>query len=192
MEQIAELERRIAVALDRIGRGVEYLAEARNTAAGVYAGDGPSDGEAGAESGIDQAELARLVEALAAERDIERDMAEQAQDRLRKVKEREHNTRISLQAEIDRLSRALDEQGLEMQRIRNLVVQLRDQVRMQREAAEQNVADPALINRALQTELEAFRATRLAEMAEMDGILAELTPLVAAAEAAQQEGEANA
>ena len=45
-----------------------------------------------------------------------------------------------------------------------------------RTAAAAGVTEPGLINKAMATELEALRATRLTEMAEMDEILAALEP----------------
>ena len=44
------------------------------------------------------------------------------------------------------------------------------------------MADPGLINRAMQAELEALRATRAAEASEMSDILAALGPIVEAEE----------
>lgn len=155
MEQIDELERRIATALDRVVRGIEALDAAPDPAA---------------------AETARLAEAL----DEERMAAAQLAERLRAVKEREAAERAPLEAEIDRLAQLLDEQGLELQRMRHTVVQLRDQLRQHREAAEAGVVEPHLINRALLTELEALRAARLSEVAEMDGILSEIGALIVA------------
>ena len=46
------------------------------------------------------------------------------------------------------------------------------------EAAAQGLADPQQVNRAMLAELDALRATRLTEVAQMDEILAELAPLI--------------
>lgn len=163
MEQIAELERRITAALDRIARGIDRL-------------DAPDT--------TSLHELSRLTQALEAERMASAQCAE----RLRAVKERDAGIRAAYEQETARLSQLLDEQALEMQRMRNVVVQLREQVRMQREAAERGVAEPHLINRAMLAELESLRATRMAEVAEMDGILSELTPLLEGAETMAKGG----
>ncbi|MEZ5756239.1 MAG: hypothetical protein R3D90_16290 [Paracoccaceae bacterium] len=72
----------------------------------------------------------------------------------------------------------LDVQGLEMHRMRKTVVQLRENLRGLRRAQAANLADPEQINRAMMAELEAVRVTRLSEVAEMDEILSELTPLI--------------
>lgn len=179
MEQIKELERRIAAALDRIGRGLEGLAAPSDSAVMDKGADGFMDGAA---------EVARLTEELEAERVT----AELAQEKLARFREREFDARAALQGEIDRLTRLVDEQGIEMQRIRNLIVSLREQLRQGREAAERGLSDPGLINRSVLAEMEAMRATRAIEIAEMDAILAELAPLVAAAEAARTEGATDA
>jgi hypothetical protein len=78
----------------------------------------------------------------------------------------------------DRLTRALDAQGLELQRMKKTVIQLRESLAALRETQTEAVADPHLVNRAMLTELEALRATRLTEMAQMEEILAELHPLI--------------
>ncbi len=51
-------------------------------------------------------------------------------------------------------------------------------MRALREAQAEGLQEPHLIIRAMQAELEALRATRLSEMAEMDEILSELKPLI--------------
>jgi poly-gamma-glutamate capsule biosynthesis protein CapA/YwtB (metallophosphatase superfamily) len=79
---------------------------------------------------------------------------------------------------VGRLVRALDAQGLELQRLKKTVIQLRESLRALREAQTGAVADPHLLNTAMLVELEALHATRLTEMAQMEEILAELHPLI--------------
>ena len=50
------------------------------------------------------------------------------------------------------------------------------------EAAAAGIGDAHLVNKAMLAELDALRATRLTELAEMEEILAELSPLIAEAE----------
>lgn len=123
--------------------------------------DRPADGQGASE----------IEEALQAERDANAQMAE----RLRALKERDGE----MQEKLDRLTRQLDTQGLEVQRMRKNVIALREAVRALREAQTEGVAEPHLLNKAMLTELDALRATRLTEIAEMDEILAELKPLIA-------------
>lgn len=154
-ESVGELERRLAVALDRIARGLDRMAAA-------------------APAARPDPEVARLREALEAER------AEKAQlaERVKAIKERQETHVGQLERRLSRLTEQADVQGLELQRLKKALIQLREANRLLREAQEAGVADPAAINRSLQAEVEALRAARTAEIAELDEILAELRPLV--------------
>jgi predicted nucleic acid-binding Zn-ribbon protein len=143
MSEIAELERRITAALERIGRGVDGLAA--RTPAPVPVEDGASGDRAAARA-----------EAAAA--------SARAAD---------------LQAAVDHLTRQLDVCGLDLQRMRKVVIQLRETVRSLREAQTAGLADAGAINAALAVEVEALRLERQAELAEMEAILAALKPLAA-------------
>ncbi len=154
MAEIAELERRITAALERIGKGIDQL-----PSAGVAA---PSD------------DIAALREALEEERTANAQLTE----RLKAVKDRDAASVQSLTQRIEVMTRQLDVQGLELQRMRKTSVQLREHLRAMREAQAEGVTEPHLINKSMLTELEALRAARASETAEMDEILAELTPLV--------------
>lgn len=160
MQDIAELERRITAALDRIGQGLDRLPTP------VPAKEMTLDGAL-------SKDLARVQAAL----DEERMVTAQLNERLRTVKEKEALLRAELDEKCQRLTRQLDTQGLELQRMRKTAVQLREQLREIREAQLRD-ADPQLVNKAMQTELEALRATRMTEMAEMEELIAELSPLL--------------
>lgn len=163
MGQIEELEQRIAAAFQRISDGVEALS-ARGAAAPAL-----EDPDA----------LARLEEELEAERLTNA----QLNERLRALSNDRSATETALRDEIAALTRALDEQGLDIQRLTSTVTSLREDLRRLREGAEGGVTDPALINRAMLAELEALRATRAAEAHEMADILAALGPVLDAEEA---------
>ena len=83
-----------------------------------------------------------------------------------------------LEARVEALTAQIDAQGIELGRMKSTSVQLRETNRALREAAERGVSDPQLVNKSLQAELDALRAARAAEVAELDGILAELKPLI--------------
>jgi uncharacterized protein YhaN len=151
MSNIEELERRINVAFDRIGQAVDGFV-APTTGAGT--------GE--------------LQDALLTEQTANAQLTE----RLRVVKAREASQAAEAAEKVDRLNRALDAQGLELQRMKKTAIQLRESLAALRETQTEAVADPHLVNRAMLTELEALRATRLTEMAQMEVILAELHPLI--------------
>jgi Mg2+ and Co2+ transporter CorA len=151
MSDIEELERRISAAFDRIGQAVDGLVPAA--------------------SGIS---TEALQDALLAEQTTNAQLAE----RLRIVMEREASQAAEAAGTRDRLTRALDAQGQELQRMKKTVIQLRESLAALRAAQTGAVADPHLVNKAMLTELEALRATRLTEMAQMEEILAELHPLI--------------
>lgn len=167
MDTIAELERRITAALMRIGQAVE----------GIEKQAAPPDSPpvATLADGVAEAEIARLNEAL----DEEQMLSAQLNERLRTVRDKESAERITLQIEVDRLMKLLDVQGLEMQRLKKTVVALREQTRSLTEAGEMGQIEPHLINKAMLTELEALRALRTTEAAELDEIIAALDPLAA-------------
>ena len=87
-----------------------------------------------------------------------------------------------LRATVGRLTAQLDAQGLDLQRTRKTMMQLREQLRALRQAQAQGAADPALVDQAMAVELDALRVSRLSEIAEMDEILSELKPLIAEAQ----------
>lgn len=165
MQDLAELERRIAAALQRIGDGIEAVTA-----------EPPPAEDAAAKDDI----IADLTAALEAERQANADLRaqlEEAQSAAPMAVDVPADA-ADLQARLDRMTAQLDVQGLEMQRMRKTVVQLRENLRGMRRSQAANLADPDQINRAMMAELEAMRVTRLSEVAEMDEILSELTPLI--------------
>ena len=163
MGQIADLEQRITTAFARIVAGVAAL-EARPAPPAPVA---------------DTSELTGLQAALEEERMAHAQLAE----RLKMLRDQDAKAQAALTAEVTTLTRQLDAQGLDVQRLSGTVSQLREELRRLREAAEQGMADPQLINRAMLAELEALRATRAAETTEMAEIIAALTPILDAEEA---------
>jgi chromosome segregation ATPase len=148
MDDVKALEKRILTALARVAKGIEGRPAA---ASGDDAASGLRSELADA-----QAEIGRL------------------RDRVRQAPQRDPSVN---EARVDKLTRQLDVQGIEMQRLRKTNLALREQLRSLREAAEGGV-DAAALNRAMKDELEALRATRHAEIAEMDEILGELTAMI--------------
>ncbi len=175
MTEIAELERRITAALERIGRGLEAMpvnpvvAEAPDAAIAPVLDVVPDTRDA---------DIARLLAAL----DAERATVAQLQDRLRASRDKDGVVQSQQDSKVDRMTRQLDVQGLELQRMRKTAITLREQLRAMRQAQANGVTEAQLINKAMLAELEALRSTRLSEMAEMDDIIAELTPMITEAE----------
>lgn len=175
---IAELERRITSALERIGKGLDAFASAPVAAASAPAAAAPPEKSARDSTAL-EAEITKLREAL----EVEKTANAQLNERLKSVKDRDSLTQTQLEAKVEKMTRQLDVQGLELQRMRKSTIQLREHLRVLHEAAAENMAEPHLINKAMLAELESLRATRHTETAEMDEILAELQPLIEEARA---------
>ncbi len=163
MSDIAELERRISVALARIDAGVEALAAMP-----------PAEPLAGPAAIRDDAEIARLAEEL----DAERTANAQLTERVRAIKEKQEGVVGALEATVERLTGQLNAADAEIQRLKRHNEDLSEANRALSAAAAAGVAEPDLINRSMMSELEAMRAARAAEIAEMNEILAELKPLI--------------
>ncbi|MDP3194499.1 hypothetical protein [Tabrizicola sp.] len=161
MQDITELEKRITAALERIGKGVDRLSANPRPAT--------APASAPAATATPQSDAA-----LRAQLEEEKSLTAQLQARLRAASTRE--AKGDLQEKVDRLTQDLDVKGLELQRMRRVNASLREQLEALRTAAASGVTEPHLINKAMQTELETLRATRLTEIAEMDEILAALEP----------------
>lgn len=164
MNDLAELERRISAALTRIGAGIDRL------------GATPAEPTAATGVGPDTEELARLREQLEAERTTNAQLTA----RLRAVKARDNKAGAALEQRVAELTRQLDAQGLEAQRMKKNMIQLREALRMLREEAQERV-EAHLINKAMLAELESLRSERAAEAAELAEILSEIGPIVRAA-----------
>lgn len=162
MNDIAELERRITMALERIGAGIDHIG-----AAPAQGGGNVTDGDA-------EARLAELQDAL----DSERTTNAQLTERVRAIKEKQETMVGALENKVARLTRQVDAAMADLQRLREANQELAEANRALGAAVEEGVADPNLINHAMLAELEALRAARAAEVAEMDDILAELKPLI--------------
>lgn len=166
MQDLQELERRISHALDRIAQGVEALDGLTLPPKGTAAAD--------PQAVVPDPDAARLAEAL----QVERDANAQLRERLRVLHERQAEGSAPLEARIAALTAQIDAQAIELGRLKSTSVQLRETIRALREAAERGLCEPHLVNKSLQAEVDALRAARAAEVAELDGILAELKPLI--------------
>jgi hypothetical protein len=175
-------EERISTALSRLSAALDALSVRRPAVpeAGVAvtppdAGDGP--------------DAAALASAKAA---LTQQIAENADltTRLAEAEGRALSDRAALDEQLAGARAQLDAQGLEMQRLRMGNVQLRETLRALRDAAGAGVADAHQINKAMQAELDALRTSRLAEISELNEILAELDPLIEAARPAQESHDA--
>ncbi len=165
MQDIAELERRLTAALERIDRGVAGLAAL-----------GEPNGEPTAF--LPESDFAKLNENL----DEERMLNAQLTERLRVVNDKHSAEKSALTGEISDLNAQLSDQASELASLRETVAQLTSDLDDLRSMAERGVTEPEFINHTLQTEVEALRAAREEEAAALDDIVAALTPLVTKAE----------
>ncbi|MHA7876289.1 hypothetical protein [Roseivivax sp.] len=175
MSDLSELERRIAAALDRISRGVEGLGH-----------DAPAAGD-DAEAGAARAEIARLEAAL----EDERTANAQLEARVRAIRDKQDGEVSGLRGEAESTRQALADLDAELQRLRHANDMLTRTNAEMREALQDNLGEPHLINQAMLAELEALRAARSAEGAESRAVLSALTPLLAEAEARASEEEVS-
>ena len=155
MQSLVELEQRLSDALDRINSGITASHLQQSPAIALPNSDD-----------------------LQTSLDEERMLSAQLNERLRATKEKDTQAQAQLTAKIAQMSQQLDAQGAELTRMRSTNIQLREVLHILREAAAQGVSDPHVVNHAMQTELDALRASRMTEVAQMDEILAELAPLI--------------
>ncbi|MBN9886550.1 hypothetical protein [Salipiger abyssi] len=180
MTQIDELQSRITRALDRISQGVEGL-----SAASVPAPDAvPETPEEAADSGAAEAEIAALQLSL----DEEKMANAQLEERVKMLHARleEQATPApapdaALQEQLAAQREGMAELDTELQRLRLSNDMLRRTNEEMRAALEANLGEPHLINKAMLAELEALRAARAAEEAEMRAVLGALEPVLAEA-----------
>lgn len=165
MSEISDFETRITAALERIGRAVA-AAEEQNASGGGIASDEMA------------AEMGRLQEAL----DAERDTNAQLEERVRAIHEKQQSHVASLEEEVETLRHQLMHHDAETQKLRQVNTQLRANNTALREANATAIGDPALVNTALMTELEALKIGRDADLAELGAILNDLRPYTDAAQ----------
>lgn len=161
MSDITEYERRIAAALERIGHGIEAVS--RPLAETVAA---PAEAES--------PDTAALREALESERAANAQLVE----RVRAIKEKQDSTIGKLERRVAKLTRQLEAGGADAAKLRRANMQLSEASQALREAMAAGLPEPHLINKAMLAELEALRALRASDAAEMEEILAELQPFL--------------
>lgn len=159
MSDTSDLTTRLTAALDRIADAAETL-PAPQDAAQVPAAD---------------------VDALNAELEAERAANEQLEERVRAIMERQESVVARLEQEVKELKAALVARDGSVRHVRQTNGKLRQSNRALRTANAQGLADPALINAAMEAELEALRLAQAADRAELDDILSVIEPIVGGA-----------
>jgi predicted nucleic acid-binding Zn-ribbon protein len=153
MSNIDELQRRITAAMDRVAAGLAEI----------------SSGQAAADP-----DMAQALE-------DERTANAQLTERVRALKTKSDAEMASLRTQVEESQGRMAQLDVELQRVRRANAALADACTALRDANEEGVGDPHLINKTMLAELEALRAARAADVAESSAILAALTPLVDAA-----------
>jgi len=169
MNEIAELERRIAYAMERIAKGVEALDKATSVPpapAPTLAADGGDAGGA--------AELEALRTALAEERLA----TAQLEERVRAIKQKQEIQAANLITEQAATREKLSQLDSELSRLRKANEQLQSSNAALRAANESGVGEPHLINKSMMAELESMRAARQVDIAEAEAIKGALVPLL--------------
>lgn len=202
MSEIAEYERRISFALERISRGVETLtsrpaapeAVAQEGGEAVEAAPAPelapepapepapeipavlaraADQQAAAAA---QAEIARLTEALEAERTANAQLSE----RVRAIREKQETMVSAMEKRLAQTMKSYEAAQVEIGRLKRVN---KDLSTVNAEFMDSGNSPAAhLINRAAMAELEALRAARASEAAEIEEVLGAIEPLLAARE----------
>lgn len=161
MSDFSELEQRVITALERIGSGTRSLTSALKAA--EDAGGKPDD-----------AALAAVQEALEAERVANA----QLEERVKAIREKQDGQVEQLETRVGDLTTRLKQAESELARLKQVNAQLRDNNAALRQANSQGLGDAHLINKSMQTELEALRILREADRTELDEIIGTLSPFV--------------
>jgi len=202
MTELAEYERRIAYALERIGRGVETLNERRAATEEALQLMQAESVEATPDEDLLEAALSDVVaEAVAeavsdaglaelrAELEAERAANALLSDRVRAIREKQETTLAALEKRLAQATRALEAVQVEANRLKRANGELIDVNRALVDGAGR--IDPQLVNRSMQAELEAMRAARAWEASELADVISGLAPIVAAHVKGQPAGGAE-
>ncbi|TKD17453.1 hypothetical protein FBT96_14585 [Rhodobacter capsulatus] len=192
MTELAEYERRIAFALERIGRGVETLGDLRVAALAAAAAVPAPESEpepvpepapepvpdiAAAPVAVETGPAPEVL-ALQAELEAERAASAQLTERVLAIREKQETTLAALERRLTQATRALEAVQVEANRLKRANNDLIEVNRQLIDGAGR--IDPALVNLSMQAELEALRAARAWEASELSEIVTGLAPIVAA------------
>jgi chromosome segregation ATPase len=119
-----------------------------------------------------------VLAAVQAELADERVVTAQLEERIRVLKDRQDSRITALEAELAAQRGQMERFDGDLQRLRQSNADLRDLTGQLRAALAAEVAEPELVNRAMLAEIEALRATRAADLAEVKAVFEELRPLI--------------
>ncbi len=153
MTDIADLTKRISEALERTTTSLETL------------GGTPPD-------------AARLEEALEAEKTANA----QLEERVKSIREKQETTVADLESRVSEMTETLEARDRDLQKLRRVNSTLRETIAQLREAHAAALPDPHLLNKSMQSELEALRAASAVDAAELTEVMAALDAIVKEAE----------
>lgn len=182
MNEIAELERRIAYAIERISKGVEAMDQAKAVVA-------QPDPVAATPAPVADPDGNAAVEALRAELEEERLANAQLEERVRTLKRRQEVQAANLLTEQATAREKLAHLDSELTRLRKANDQLQASNEALRAAQQSGMSEPHLVNKSMMTELEAMRAARRVDRAEAEAIKVALVPLLRDPEAADDAAD---
>ncbi len=174
MSDIDAVQGRIMAALDRIGQGLDALSA--------------DSGETSSE------ETRKLQQNLEDEKLANAQLKERVKTLRARLEKAETAASVDAGAQ-DAHAEALRKLDADLQALRHVNQQLRDNNAALREANATGVVEPHLINKAMMAELEGLRAVRASDRTEVDAVLAELDKVVRAAtqeSAPVEDGEKTA
>ncbi len=161
MQEIAELERRITFALERVSKGLAQLTL-----------PSPKDPVIAKTDDEDQTDVLRTA------LDEERTVTAQLQERLRAIKEKEVLALEALQSQLTSMSGMLAKQNTELGRLRRTLSDTTQELANLTDAAQAGPIEASHINAAMQSELQALRLLRASEADELGNLVSVLTPLI--------------
>lgn len=167
MNDITELEGRLAAALDRIGAGLDGLARPVE----LPEVEAPEVGTSSDE-----------VEALRQDLEAEREVTAQLEERVRAVRQATDDRVAELEASLAALEAKVTPLQEDRQRLKLVNKQLRNSNVALRKANSAGLADAEVINQSMEAELAGLRATQASDSEELEAIIADLAPLVKTAE----------
>ncbi len=160
MSDINTLEGRITAALDRIAKGLDAVPVPVAEPEGISA-------EA-------EAEIARLTQAL----EDERTVTAQLEERVKAVKDKLDERAADMAQTLEETRASVTALDTELQQLRDVNDKLRESNVALRDANAAGLADPELINAAMMAELEALRAGRDVDVAEIGAVLTQLDSIL--------------
>lgn len=159
MGDITEYESRITAALDRIAKGLDGLEAPQS---------GPSEAA--------EAEITRLTQAL----EDERTVTAQLEERIKGIKDQLEGRVSGMETALEEARASVTAVDTELQQLREVNEKLRESNVALRDANAEGLADAELINASLMAEVEALRAGREADAAEMGAVLTQLDAILEA------------